>query len=97
MNKRVSTEIMSYPSGDKPNLSAFYVESGTRLDLVTSRKLLKHCVIVLRVVTGNVPDLELAAGECGAAASRIVSRDTHESSVLTLGTIRRRSQTLYSS
>jgi hypothetical protein len=49
---------MSYPSGDKPNLSAFYVESGTRLDLVTSRKLLKHCVIVLRVVTSNVPYLE---------------------------------------
>ena len=44
--------------GDLPDVSAHHIEGGSRLDEVTMRELLKHCFVVLGIVTGDVPDLE---------------------------------------
>ena len=37
---------------------ALYIERGSRLEEITVRKLLKHCFVVLRIVTGDMSDLE---------------------------------------
>ena len=41
-----------------PDVLAFHVEIRTHLEEVTFCKFLKHGVVILGVVTGNVPDLE---------------------------------------
>ena len=51
-----STDI--YSKQDVPDVSAFDIKRQTHLEEVEMRKLLKHRVIVLHVVAGDVPDLE---------------------------------------
>lgn len=41
----------------QPNVAAFHVESGTRLEEVAVRELFKHRVIVLGIITSDVADL----------------------------------------
>jgi hypothetical protein len=43
---------------DLPDVSALHIKRQTRLEQITARKLLKHRVIVLGVVAGDVPDLK---------------------------------------
>ena len=44
--------------GDLLDVSAHHIEHGSRLDEITMHKFLKHCVVVLRIVAGDVPDLK---------------------------------------
>ena len=39
-------------------MPAFHVERRTCLEEVTIRKFSQHSVVILGIVTGNVPDLE---------------------------------------
>ena len=41
-----------------PDVLVFHVEIRTRLEEVTVCEFLKHGVVILGVVAGNVPDLE---------------------------------------
>jgi hypothetical protein len=57
MNKcQCITEKQWY--GHEPDVAAFHVESGTCLEEVAACELLKHCVIVLGIVTSDVANLE---------------------------------------
>ena len=45
-------------SVDIPNVLVLDIESEAHLEFIAACEFLKHCIVVLRVVTGDVPDLE---------------------------------------
>ena len=70
----------------KPNVVVFHIESGTCLEEIAVCKFLKHCVVVLGIVTSDVANL----------IKSIFSNVSWKVSTPTLGTIWRRLHTLYS-
>ena len=48
---------MKTSHGCKPNVAAFHIENETCLEEVAACELFKHCVVVLGIVTSDVPDL----------------------------------------
>ena len=77
---------MKSKARDKPNVGVFHIKSGTCLEEIAVHKLLKHCVVVLGIVAGDVANL----------IKSIFSNVSQKVLTPILGTIWRRLHTLYS-